>query len=96
MRRVVDELDCYALGMPGHAFCTGRKVAHHAGRHPYGVKSSHFETICLCWLAHDQLHTDPSNGWTRASGLDGDGVRALEDKAIAFTQRVLNYQPKGD
>lgn len=89
----VRELECCALGQPGHPFCSGRPVAHHAGRHGKGYKSGHYETIPLCSTAHDQLHDDPGNGWTRAAGLDGDGVRAFEDFWIARTQQALGYTP---
>lgn len=85
--------ECCALGMPGHPFCVGEPVVHHAGRHGMGFKSSHFETIRLCDKAHRELHEKPGNGWTAASKLDGEGVRAFEDKHIALTQRALGYSP---
>ena len=89
----VRELECCALGMLGHYRCFGPPIVHHAGKHGAGFKSSHYETIALCWGAHDELHTTPGNGWTVASGLDGEGIRAFEDKHIARTQRLLGYTP---
>lgn len=93
MRRVREEMPCSALGQAGHAQCDGPHVAHHAGRHGYGFKSSHYETICLCDRAHKDLHDNPGNGWTRAAGLDGAGVRAFEDFWIQRTQRELGHEP---
>jgi hypothetical protein len=92
MARVRD-LECCALGQAGHPECSGPPVVHHAGRHVAGQKCSHYETIRLCDRAHKDLHDNPGNGWTRAAGLDGEGVRAFEDFWIARTQRELGYTP---
>jgi hypothetical protein len=89
----VRELPCCALGQLGHSACSGPPVVHHAGRHVAGQKCSHYETIRLCDRAHKDLHDNPGNGWTRAAGLDGAGVRAFEDFWIARTQRELGYTP---
>jgi hypothetical protein len=89
----VRELPCCALGQPGHSSCEGAPIVHHAGRHGYGFKSSHYETIALCDRAHKDLHDNPGNGWTRAAGLDGAGVRAFENFWIARTQRELGHDP---
>src|SRR5689334_3859919 len=39
----VRTLRCKALGQPGHERCSGPMIAHHAGRHGTGTRSSHYD-----------------------------------------------------
>jgi hypothetical protein len=91
----VRTLRCKALGQPGHERCSGPMVAHHAGQHGTGAKCSHYDTVPLCDTAHSQLHDMPGNGWTAAAGLDGEGIRQLENEWIETTHDELGVDSNG-
>jgi hypothetical protein len=87
----VRELECCAVGMPGHAECRGEPVVHHAGRHGMSQKCPHTETIRLCDAAHRELHDH--NGWVKH--LSGKEIRAWEDGQVLATQRRLGLVTDG-
>jgi hypothetical protein len=83
----VRELECCALGMPGHAKCAGPPIVHHAGQHGMGFKSEHTSTIRLCDTAHVELHGH--TGWVKH--WTGQEIRAWEDGQVLVTQRRLGF-----
>ena len=83
----VRELECCALGMPGHDSCPDWPIVHHAGQHGYGFKSPHTETIRLCNTAHVELHGH--TGWVKH--MTGEEIRAWEDGQVLVTQRRLGF-----
>jgi hypothetical protein len=85
----VRELECCALGMPGHDSCPDWPIVHHAGQHGYGFKSPHTETIRLCNTAHVELHGH--TGWVKH--MTGEEIRAWEDEWVRHTQRRLGFSP---
>lgn len=91
--RKVRALRCKALGLPGHERCSGEMVGHHAGRHAAGQKCSHYDTVPLCWTAHEELHAQNGNGW--AADLSGEQIREHEDQWIAEVHDDLGVDSNG-